>query len=323
MRSPRLVNAAILLLALLGVGLVPTSSAQAAGPWVPAADLPAGLGGGDAALLPNGQVFLRSHQTAGRYDPSANRWTVLRTDLNPKQEPALVTLKSGVVLVIGGASCGHCGGNQVERYDFRQDGITYAMGMGFLAHAAHRDHPGRWPGTGHGRRDGPTGPFATTELYDPATDTWTNGPPMSRGRLNHTATLLDDGRVLVVGDSTAELYNPATNSWSPAATPPPPGRRTPRPCWRDGEVLVVGGNRSNESAPIELGNRADGPPLAAPNATTPPRTPGTASRPLPQPRAAHTATVLAMGRYSSPAGIAPRTRPGLRTPLRPGDAVLA
>ena len=41
--------------------------------------------------------------------------------------------------------------------------------------------------------------LASTERYDPASGQWIAGPPMAHTRLDHTATLLPDGSVLIVG----------------------------------------------------------------------------------------------------------------------------
>jgi hypothetical protein len=55
-------------------------------------------------------------------------------------------------------------------------------------------------------------PTTITEIFDPTTNTWTDGPTLRQGRGNHTATLLADGRVLVAGGSTVGI--PGNNDLS-------------------------------------------------------------------------------------------------------------
>src|SRR5207253_558126 len=68
-------------------------------------------------------------------------------------------------------------------------------------------------------------PFGTAALGDfhELLGTWSSASSMVTPRLNQTATLLGNGKVLVAGDTgskvdlaRAELYDPASNTWSPA-----------------------------------------------------------------------------------------------------------
>src|SRR5205814_793375 len=83
------------------------------------------------------------------------------------------------------------------------------------------------------------GVFASAELYDPASGTWTATGSLNTGRLDHTATLLPNGMVLVAGGYdgshvfvSAELYTPAatpTPTPTPTITPTPTATPTATP----------------------------------------------------------------------------------------------
>lgn len=92
-------------------------------------------------------------------------------------------------------------------------------------------------------------PQASAELYDAATGTWSLAAPMSIPRANHTATVLDSGKVLVVGGNstngdtnTAELYDPETNTWSSAGEVYMPRSVHTATLLYSGKVLVTGGS---------------------------------------------------------------------------------
>ncbi|MEK7860654.1 MAG: kelch repeat-containing protein, partial [Chloroflexota bacterium] len=61
-----------------------------------------------------------------------------------------------------------------------------------------------------------------SEIYDPATDRWTDAAPLPRGRTEFSTATLPDGRVLVAGGFEEDgrmsrstlIYDPRTDSWT-------------------------------------------------------------------------------------------------------------
>ena len=85
-------------------------------------------------------------------------------------------------------------------------------------------------------------------LLAQASGTWTTTGSLNTARTAHTATLLANGQVLVVGgeDAThfltgAELYNPATGKWSITGSTATPRLDHTATLLPSGEVLVAGG----------------------------------------------------------------------------------
>lgn len=96
--------------------------------------------------------------------------------------------------------------------------------------------------------------LASAEVFDPKTNRWTAVPDMAEARNGHTATLLDDGTVLVVGGAreqrthlaSVERFDPKTNSWTPAKPLATPRWLHAAVHLADDSVVVVGG-RSNQA----------------------------------------------------------------------------
>ncbi|MEM1250240.1 MAG: hypothetical protein AAGK22_27985 [Acidobacteriota bacterium] len=84
----------------------------------------------------------------------------------------------------------------------------------------------------------------TTELFT-AGGFWRNGPDMLEARRGHTATLLPNGELLVVGGTatpSAEIYSPTSESWRPTAAPAVARTLHTATLLRDGRVFVAGGS---------------------------------------------------------------------------------
>lgn len=94
-------------------------------------------------------------------------------------------------------------------------------------------------------------PLNSLELYDPQTQRFSLLPAvLSHPRSTQTATLLQDGRVLLLGGydasktvvATAEIYDPATGTVSPAAAMSTARTQHIATLLADGRVFVAGGS---------------------------------------------------------------------------------
>jgi hypothetical protein len=135
-------------------------------------------------------------------------------------------------------------------------------------------------------------PYRTAELYDPSSGTFQSAAEMTIGRSGHTATLLKNGKVLIVGGWTgrydlrgsAEIYDPAANTFTPTGNLVIERAGNTATLLADGRVLVAGGEDRQENAIVnaEIYDPATGK--------------FTATGGMADPRGAHTATALRDGR---------------------------
>lgn len=175
----------------------------------------------------------------------------------PRKEHTATLLDDGRVLVVGGQG----GGRQLRPLVDRGDPDSERFERLPNLHVARKGHTatrlldGRvLIAGGHGEQS-PSDQVATVEIWDPPSEQSSLAADLVEPRADHTATLLPDGRVLIVGGrnpqsrfgerTSAEIWDPATEA-STATGSLEHGRSShTATLLPDGRVLVVGGMASS------------------------------------------------------------------------------
>lgn len=201
------------------------------------------------------RIDLTALATSEIFDAKRDTWSLAGSLGHARYGHQAVTLKGGLVLVLGGQDQP---GNPpaylaaAELFDPATGAWANAGGIGAprtnFTLTALRD--GRALLAGGLAADGVT-VLRSTLLYDPIKNTWSQGPDMKDARTRHGAALLKDGRVLVTGGldplgrlATSEILDAAGAEWIPTGA-----LRTARSdvvaiTLHDGRVLVAGGRGS-------------------------------------------------------------------------------
>jgi len=214
------------------VTAAPTPAGAPVGQWTRTGSLHVGRGSFAATILRSGDVLVtggidsnddrtwKALDSAEIYSPKTGRWRTVAPMHHPRFGHTATLLHDGRVLVVGGTCVGMLQPNCSSPID-------------------------------------PSGAQSSAEIYDPRTGTWADTASMARERSLQTATLLADGRVLVLGAELApddvlgssETWDPKTGEWTSSALV------TPR--WQhfaialpDGDALIAGGY-----GPISLSDR--------------------------------------------------------------------
>jgi len=211
--------------------------------------------GHTATLLPNGKVLVVGGypeevrdaiplSLAELYDPATGTWSSTGSLNTARMSHTATLLPNGKVLVAAGlgycTSQRWCPLNSAELYDpatgtWSSTANLITAGGGITATLLPN---GKLLVAGGEGNCTSQRCFAldSAELYDSTSGTWSSTANLITAGAG-TATLLTDGKVLVVSQDTAELYDPATAKWSSTANPNK--AYGPATLLPNGKVLVV------------------------------------------------------------------------------------
>jgi hypothetical protein len=229
------------------------------GLWSDTGPLLSARGYQTATLLPNGQVLRAGGVGAGGdlasaelYNPATNAWTAAASLVIARDLHTATLLPNGKVLVVGGRDGARIW-TSAELYDPASNTWT---ATGSLVTARYSHTATLLPngkvlvagGLGVASGGGTT-ILSSAELYDPVTGIWVSTGNLPTAHRGHTATLLPNGSVLVVGGvnntlqavASAALYDPGTGTWSAAGSLNAARGSHTATFLPTGKVLVAGG----------------------------------------------------------------------------------
>jgi hypothetical protein len=224
------------------------------------------------ALLNDGKVLIAGGENltdlfAGSelYDPATGVFSVTGSLNTARDVNSATLLNNGMVLIVGGSDATGAPLASAELYDPTSGKFSFARGN---LKTARFGHTATLLNNGMvliaGGYNSTLGGFnvASAELYDPATQTFAKTGNLNNPRDLHTATLLNDGTVLIAGGygisagtfSSAELYNPTTGSFTLTGSLNIARNDHTATLLNNGMVLIAGGEDalSNSLASAEL-----------------------------------------------------------------------
>lgn len=177
------------------------------------------IGGTQGPFGSAGSYYTKILNSCEIYDPATGAWTVTATMNKYRAGATSLVLPDGRVLVAGGSE-----GSSSHNLSDVSDLLGTAM--------------------------------KTSEIYDPATDSWSWGPNMSEPKAGAMSAVLNDGRWMVAGGIThitifgldipdfsdnISVYNPTTNSFSNAGSMKDKRALGAMTVMGNGNVFIAGG----------------------------------------------------------------------------------
>ncbi|MBK6604207.1 MAG: hypothetical protein IPG24_01740 [Leptospiraceae bacterium] len=174
-----------------------------------------------AVLLENGNVLVVG-RGAELFDSATLRYSIIPNRTLVRESHTLTRLQNGNILVLGGNTPSveiydpttmtfSNTGNMLQRYRSWHTVTLLPSGKVLVVGGIDSYETGL-----------PTNSFNSAEIYDPSTGVFTNTGNLNYPRQLHSATLLNDGKVLIIGGwnsqdnevTTSEIYNPITGLFS-------------------------------------------------------------------------------------------------------------
>jgi WD40 repeat protein len=255
---PLLITCITISFAIVAAAFHTSPATNRTGSISPASPMLEPRSGHSATLLPDGKVLIAGgmrrnqdfYKSAELYDPATGKFQ--RTgDMNERRVGHIaVLLRNGKVLIAGGWIGSHDTTDSAELYDpatgkfapigkmttrrARQSATLLANGDVLLV-----------GGDDHDSRDAA---IVSAEIFHSAILRFEQTGSLHHPREGNTATLLNDGRVLIAGGgnisllATAEIYDPKTGGFSETGSLITPRHKHTAGLLPDGRVLIAGGS---------------------------------------------------------------------------------
>ena len=245
---------------------LPTSKPAAySGQWSTIGSMTVSRGGHSATVLRDGRVLIAGGDTAldtdtasaEIFDPATNTFSPTGSLNTPRHGYSATLLPDGRVLVIAGYNRPNGWLSDAEIYDSAtgQWSVMQPIFAHGVAHIATLLKDGRVFVMAGFKQSGPSGSDDRVEIFDPQTNLWQVAARHENTDGGASATLLEDGRVLIAG-GTADpaIYDPAADAWQAAGTLITPRSQAQMARLPDGRVLLVGGVPFSASGGPVLGS---------------------------------------------------------------------